>query len=192
MAHKVSISPYFYIVLPAALLLLPLQWFFAWSMAVAVHEIGHYLALRLCRVPIRRLEITPLGIRMHIGGLTNRETLVCALSGPAAGLLLIAASKIFPYTAVCAFIQGLFNLMPIYPLDGGRALRAAFLLLHFGDKTVRAMETAIFSAAILMIAYIIWRLQWGFAPVLLICGIFTQKFLANNRKSGYNRGENDF
>ena len=126
MAHKVTVSPYFYLFLPAAFLLLPLRWIFAWSLAVAVHELGHYLALRLCRVPVQGMEITPFGVRMHTGSLTDREAMVCSFSGPLFGFLLTAFSRFLPYTALCAFLQALFNLLPIYPLDGGRVLFLAW------------------------------------------------------------------
>ena len=54
MRDKISVSPGVYFLLPAAALLLPLRWVLAWVLAVAVHELGHYLALKLCRVPVLR------------------------------------------------------------------------------------------------------------------------------------------
>ena len=46
--------------------------------------------------------------------------LICALAGPGGSLLLGLAP--IPELAVCGLIQGLFNLIPLMPMDGGRAL----------------------------------------------------------------------
>ena len=138
MEHKLAISPYVYIMLPAALLVLPIPWALGWCIAVFVHELGHYIALRLCRVPICLIEITPFGICMHTGQMSGGETLLCALAGPLFGLLLLGLSSYMPYTALCAFLQSLFNLLPIYPMDGGRALRASLGIFRAGEGVFSA------------------------------------------------------
>jgi len=190
--HRVTVSPYICILLPAAVLLLPLRFVLGWCIAVAVHEWGHYLALRLFRIPVWVLEITPLGIRMHTAQLGNTEALVCSLAGPLSGLLLISLSRFMPYSALCAFVQTLFNLLPIYPLDGGRAFRAGLTLLQVASKTVTAIEDLIFIIILGASVYLLWRLNWGFGPTIVLCGIFAQKFLANRRENRYNRGDNVF
>lgn len=51
------------------------------------------------------------------------QEMICALAGPAGSFSLLLLSRYFPNVAACAVLQGVYNLMPIYPLDGGRALR---------------------------------------------------------------------
>ena len=56
--------------------------------------------------------------------------LICILAGPAASLLLLCLARIFPRVAICGLIQGCYNLLPIAPLDGGRALHCLLSLLE--------------------------------------------------------------
>ena len=192
MAHKLGVSPYVYFILPTALLLLPIRWVLGWCIAVLVHELGHYIALRLCRVPICLIEVTPFGIRMHAGQMSYGETLLCALAGPLFGLLLLGLSSYMPYTALCAFLQSLFNLLPIYPMDGGRALQATFALLRIGERVYIAVEGILLFLTVCILVVIMWRLQLGIFPSVCIGGIFAQKFLANRGNNRYNRGDNHF
>ena len=41
------------------------------------------------------------------------------------GISLLAISRWAPRVALCGAIHGLYNLIPIYPYDGGRAVTAA-------------------------------------------------------------------
>ena len=48
-----------------------------------------------------------------------------ALAGPAGSFLMLLLCRVFPEAALWGTVQGLFNLLPVYPLDGGRVLRCA-------------------------------------------------------------------
>ena len=48
---------------------------------------------------------------------------ICALAGPLGSFSLLLISEYFPEAAVCGLIQGAYNLIPVYPLDGGRLMR---------------------------------------------------------------------
>ena len=191
MQDKVQISASVFLLLPMALLLLPLRWVLAWVLAVIIHETGHYLALRFCRIPVDGIFISHAGVTMHTAALQNGETIICALAGPLFALLFTTLSKFIPCTAVCILVQSLFNLLPIYPLDGGRALRG-FLTWLLSYRWAMWLENGILAAVMGILLHIICDFHLGILPTLAIVGIFLQKSLANQGNTRYNRGEKHF
>lgn len=125
---KLYIAPSSLVIFAILVLLIPLKWLAAWIIAVFVHEIFHYLALTAGKQTIDSISINIYGVKISTCPLTNLQTIICAFAGPAGGLLLLFFSKLYPQLALCALIQSVYNLLPIYPLDGGRIL---FAFTHF-------------------------------------------------------------
>lgn len=48
---------------------------------------------------------------------------LCALAGPVGSFSVVLLAEYFPEAALFGLVQGLYNLLPVYPLDGGRILR---------------------------------------------------------------------
>lgn len=99
--------------------------------AAAVHEAGHWVALRALGARIRALRIGPLGavLETDARSLSYGRELAAVLAGPGANLLCAWVLTLAGcgQTALIGahLVLGAFNLLPVGPLDGGRALRLA-------------------------------------------------------------------
>jgi stage IV sporulation protein FB len=95
-------------------------------LASMVHELGHFLVLRLFGARIRGLRLEMLGMVMETdtSQLSYPKELAAALAGPAANLLFaafLAGRERWLILVGANLSLCLFNLLPIPPLDGGRA-----------------------------------------------------------------------
>ena len=152
------------------LLVIPFPWAAAWMIAAASHEFFHCLALFLCGKSITGITIGVNGAEIEAGMLNHVEMLLCSLAGPLGGLLLLLLSELFPRLAVCALVQSAFNLMPVHPLDGGRALRSAMGFLfseHIARRICSIIEISVLSGVFLLCLVTSVLLRMGIYPVLL-------------------------
>lgn len=174
MQHKQGIV---LVMMALALLLLPLQWLTAALLAIAVHEGSHYLAIRLCGRRLNGFRITLSGLVMEIDSLPPLMEFFCAAAGPAGGLALLLLARIFPRVALCGAFQAVYNLLPIYPLDGGRMLYTLTKVLFpakIADRICGGIEGICVCVLLILGFYGTFVLQLGLFP-LLIAGILTQK-----------------
>jgi Zn-dependent protease len=119
------------------------------------HELAHALVARAFGIPVRTISLFLLGGMAHITreSPSPRAELAIALVGPvtsvAIGLVGVVASLTLwdvapPAAALGLWLAtmnlplGVFNLVPAYPLDGGRVLRG---LLWFAGQDLRWAST---------------------------------------------------
>ncbi len=126
---RIGLSAAGCVALALMLLVLPLRWIIAWILAAAFHECCHALAVWLCGGKVVGVAFRGTGAQMNVMGITGTGELLCALAGPLGALMLLFFARWFPATAVCAVFQTAYNLLPIYPMDGGRALRCGMEMI---------------------------------------------------------------
>jgi len=135
------------------------------AVSVVLHELGHALAARRFGIRTAHVTLYPWGGAAALEEMPRDpdQEVVVALAGPAANLAVAAVLGLLwlvwsnPLVQVLALTNGalaLMNLVPAYPLDGGRALRAVLSRrMGFVAASHRAM-----------------RLGHGFAAVSVVMG----------------------
>lgn len=118
----------------------------AFFVCVVLHELGHCLTAIRFGVNVPRILLLPIGGMAEFDGIPRepRREVLITLAGPAVNFVLAALlwSALPPETESSAaevptlleslhlllrwnLAMGLFNLLPAFPMDGGRLLRAA-------------------------------------------------------------------
>lgn len=157
---------------------LQLALLFAVFVCVALHELGHAVAAMLYGIRTRDITLYPIGGVARLENMPERPLpeIVVALAGPAVNVAIAAlivvmmaldgASPFGPHggSALAAFwsllfeanvILVVFNLIPAFPMDGGRVFRA---LVSLVTDRVTATEVAsvvggVFAALIASVGY---------------------------------------
>lgn len=115
------------------------------ALAALEHELAHALVARRMGFSLDKIVLMPYGavISGDIRGVTPLQEIWVCLAGPLANALTALGfaalwwlwPETYPYTDVAAYISlslFLVNLLPAFPLDGGRILRA--LLRPIGER----------------------------------------------------------
>ena len=164
---RVRIAPVVYVTLALSLLIVPLRWLFAAILAAAIHELFHMLVLQVFKRRVYSAEIGFGGVILHTEPMLPHEELICALAGPLGGLALLLVSRWIPRIALCAAFQSLYNLLPVYPSDGGRALRCGARILlprSIADRLCNIIETVFLTGVALLGIYGSFKLHLGIMP----------------------------
>jgi len=155
-------------------------------LSVLLHELGHsYVALRY-QIPIKQITLFIFGGMAHMGKEppSPRAEFLIAMAGPLVSLILgaaclggaLAVESLFGQSGVHGLIVlgsllgmvnvqlGLFNLIPGFPLDGGRVLRAGLWARNkdFNRATSQAALVGIgFGIALGLIGAILMTGVWS-------------------------------
>lgn len=167
----ITVSADFYIGIAAAVLLLPLKWVCAWIFAIIFHELCHFLALRIRHNEVTGIFISAKGVRMYTQNLSTIDEAICAYAGPFGALLLLLFARQMPRVAICVVVQSAFNLLPVYPLDGGRGLNC-ILTKMFGEERGKLILSVIEHLTIVLFLvlaiYAYFCLGLGLLPALIV------------------------
>ena len=146
-------------------------------LALALHEAAHLTALALFRRPVLGLTLSAGGAKIETEALTLRQEALSAAAGPLVNLLSGALTlRCVPAFSAVSLGLAAVNLLPLYPLDGGRILRAALLSRLPPERTERILRLAVWLTCSTLMVGACWLTVWRqaglwpiFAALVLLC-----------------------
>lgn len=154
---------------------------------VTIHELGHVAAAKGFGWRVRRVELLPFGGVAAVDESTNVpafQEFAVALCGPLqnawmagmAALMLTAGlgdAEYWQYFLQANVMIGLFNLLPVLPLDGGKMLTAALSYRISYHKTlVYALYVSLLLSIMMVILALLRYSAGGIQINLLVIGLF--------------------
>ena len=123
------------------------------------HEMGHLIMGMILKFKPSKLEINPCGLsisfnikiedfnqKIRKSNILSLKKLIVALAGPTVNFTLALIYMLFDmkfcgiereYVVYSNILIGIFNLMPIYPLDGGRVVKSFFNIMYGIKKSYK-------------------------------------------------------
>lgn len=167
-------------------------------LAVVLHEVGHILAAHLRHIPTRAIVLLPIGGLPFRDGTeahrppAARDELFVSLAGPLMSLLigglaaasllvlkpdlhllakpLISAENILKSIVWVNLLLSGLNLLPVYPLDGGRLLRLFLMHDAASGSDYRTVTRRVVSMGQVFATFLIFAGMWS--PWLMLVGFF--------------------
>ncbi len=165
----------------------------AFSVAL-LHEAGHVLSALILKFKVIKINILPFGVNSEIEltGAWYKKILVI-YSGPLVNLLLIMITHFsgfmnFEYFIHINVYMLIINLLPVFPLDGGRALLECFQ--EDGNNLFNSIS--LFVTIVVLILGCIFVLNGSFNFSLIIIALFLLSNFTTEHKYNTNIFSNSF
>lgn len=182
---KIPIHPTFLLLFLWFILTKNISTFLLFTFVVLTHEYGHYLVAKKCGYKLDSFIIAPYGVNLNYKerGFDSKDEILIALAGPLVNIILsfivVSLWWILPnlYNYTSDFVNqslmlGLFNLLPCYPLDGGRIFIGLISQNMERKKAVKIIYylNYLFSALLLVLFFV--TCFFDFNPTLCLCAVF--------------------
>lgn len=147
--------------------------------SVLLHEVGHALVARHLGTPVAGIELHFFGGAANLRGLPQRpgDEIAIAAAGPAVSFALaglghalgaLSGVSVFALFGWVNLLLGAFNLLPAFPSDGGRILRA---LLARKRGLVRATDLAVKVGHFVCLGLVIAGIGSGSFQLVAVAGV---------------------
>lgn len=180
-----QINPAFFIILLwlifADSLFIALNYF----LVILIHELGHYFMAKTRGYKLSKFSLSPYGVNLSYYGetLEEQDEICIAFAGPLVNLigavLVTALWWVFPsmYFWTANFVEisliiALSNLLPAYPLDGGRIFVSLTSNLINRKKAIKITFFVNFLLSFLCFLLFIIFCFINFNPTFLLFGVF--------------------
>ncbi len=196
--HKIfKLHPLFFLVGLVFIILGQALAFLIYFLVVALHEFAHGFVAQKLGYGLNKIYLLPFGAMLDINQnfITREDEIKVALAGPICNFVLVFICLgiwwIFPETyaytnffVFCNIITGLVNLLPCYPMDGGRIMVAVLSEKFNREKSLKIsyIFNYIFSFIFIVLFFINLRFEVNISYALMAIFIFFGTI--NNKFSG--------
>lgn len=149
---------------------------FALIGVLVFHEYGHLRAMKKFGIPTKGMYLIPFVGGMAVGDMPKSrwQDVYISMMGPVFGLFmtvafyivyLVTESHFAGLVASTSALLNLFNLIPVYPLDGGRVVKS---LVFSGRNYLALVALLTISAACFVLA---WKAGFYFITFFIVLGV---------------------
>lgn len=190
-------------------------YFAEYALVVALHELAHFVTAKKLGYKLSNFYLMPYGVCLNYDNnvFAGNDEIIISLAGPFLNYLLcvlcVALWWLFPetyyyldYFCFCNLVLGTFNMLPCFPLDGGRAFTC--MLSKTFERSKASKMTLVCNyviSSVLVVAFVISlffepNFSFLFVAIFLFCGcINTNKYsnytyisLGTNRDRIFEKG----
>lgn len=140
------------------------------------HEYGHLRAMKKCGLPTKGMYLIPFVGGLAVGDMpkTRWQDVYISMMGPVFGLImtlvfyivyLVTESHFAGLVASTSALLNLFNLIPVYPLDGGRVVKS----LVFSGRNYLALVALLCISAVCFV--LAWKMGFYFITFFIVVGV---------------------
>ncbi len=174
--------------------------FFTYFLVVMLHELAHFIVAKKLGYKLSKFYIMPYGVCLNYKDNTfnSSEEALIALAGPIFNFILsfitIALWWLFPetyyyldYFCFCNLCLGAFNLIPCFPLDGGRVVLSFCSKIYDREIVYKWLVLLNYAVCFLLVALFFVTIFSQINFTFLVVAIFLFSGTINPHKySSYN------
>lgn len=199
--RKFNVNPAFFIILIWLIFATDIIVAVSYFLVILIHELGHYYVAKYCGYKLSKFSLSPYGVSLSYYGQTleQKDEIYIALAGPvvnlAVALITVAFWWIFPtfYLVSYNFVEvnliiALTNLLPAFPLDGGRVFVSLFSNIVERRKALKITKnfnvvlSVMFFILFFVFCFINFNPTYLLFAVFLTMGVLDLNFLSKYEK----------
>ncbi|MGH1042457.1 stage IV sporulation protein FB [Bacillus wiedmannii] len=169
---KISVHPLFWVIIVIGIFTARFKELLLLFCIVLIHELGHAFAAAHYNWRIKKIQLLPFGgvaeLEEH-GNKSLKEELVVVIAGPIQHIWMMVVGYIvfesgwlgadlYYFFIWNNIIILAFNLLPIWPLDGGKVL---FNVLSYRFPYLQAHEKMMKLSCVFFSVILVWQLLWN-------------------------------